>query len=163
MKLAALLLLIPLMRPAPQQCIDGERVDRLVSGSKVIVLVEVAEVEEVGAIPWSGTGVIKQHVVYKVKNILKGNLSDSSIIVAHPLYQNSLSAGRKKPRLSPKLFKQGNSLLLFIGIGQQVIKQKDGSYQTVDEFVTTDVDCGAVVPHADLLNVVKGILMRQSP
>lgn len=161
MNLAALILLLPLAQAAPPRCVESQRLNRLVSDSRVIALAEITEVGNAGFMFWSGTGVTKQYVTYEVKDVLKGDFTDGTIKVAHPLYQGSLSADSEKVRLSPKLFKRGNTLLLFLGTGRAITKQKDATYRAVDEFVTTDVDCGAVTPNDDLLKTIKEILDRE--
>src|ERR671939_412493 len=118
MSLIKLLLLLPLTTAAPHKCSYREGLNWLVSHSELIVSAEITEVENINVGLWSGTGETKQHVTYKVKSVLKGELNASTIKVGHHLYRNSLSVDRERPRLSTQLFRPGNTLLLFIKTGQ---------------------------------------------
>lgn len=161
MNIALLVFLITFTQAAPRQCAEPERLDALVSDSKVVALVEVAEVEGTGPMFWSGNGLAIQHVTYRVKKVLKGTLDGDTMRAAHPLYQGSFSADRETPRLSPRLFRRGNTLLLFVATVKQPIKEGDGTYREVEELMTTDVECGAIVPNEHLIRSVSKILARE--
>jgi hypothetical protein len=157
MRLLIALCYLSLSQAVPSQCIAKGRIQRLVSHSDVVVLAEITAVEDVGAIWWSGQAVTRQRVTYRVKEVLKGRLQGNIFEVGHPLYQNSFSADNEKPRLSPHLFKQGNTLLLFLNITKEMTKEVEGTYQVVKGFTTTDVNCGALTPDENLLDVVRKV------
>jgi len=158
MRLAILFVLFPLLPGSSPRCGDKDGLKHLVSRSEIIALAEIMTVESPPLGLWSGTIETKQYVTYKVKNILKGSLTDSTIKVGHQLYRNSLSVDQEKPRLSPSLFRQGNTLLLFIVSKRTVSKEQNGTYRIGEELVSTNADCGAVVPDTDLLKKVEELL-----
>jgi hypothetical protein len=98
---------------------DDEIVLKVAQKAEVVVVAEVIEVQlSPGA--WSGVFAWVQHVRYKVVEVLKGSadnegeVKSGEIDVGHYLVFNSLTADKEQARLSPKLFKPGNRLLLML-------------------------------------------------
>jgi hypothetical protein len=155
MKVTTLFLLISLMSASGHPCNNKDGLKRLVASSEIIALAEIIAIEDIRDGLWSGTFETKQYVTYQVQSILKGELDNSTIKVAHFLYRNSLTVDHEKPQLSPKLFQKGKILLLFIKIGQRIMKGEKGNYFRENELVSVDENCGAVVSDSKLLERVK--------
>jgi hypothetical protein len=124
------------------------------------VLAEVTSDEHIGDIIWSGTGMTKQYITYQIKSSLKGNINSGAITVAHVLLRNSLTVDKEKPRLSPKLFQKGKPLLLFINVGQRIVKGEQGNYFLENEFIVADENCAAMVPDSRLLQRVRNAVPK---
>jgi hypothetical protein len=54
---------------------------------------------------------------YDVLDVLKGKLPDSKIAVEYAICWDTITVDGYTPRLSPKFFREGNVLLLFLKIG----------------------------------------------
>jgi hypothetical protein len=158
MKIITLFFLISLISTSGHLCDNKEGLKKLVASSDIVALTEIIDVQDIGVGLWSGTGETKQYVTYQVTSILKGHLDSRKIKVAHLLYRNSLSVDSEKPQLSPKLFQEGKTLLLFINNGKRIVKGEQGNYFEEHEFVCFDVNCGALIPNPKLLKIVKKAL-----
>lgn len=101
-----------LAMPVMSQC-DKQKWQQLAHNVEFVVL---AEVEEVKASPgfWSGHIAAIQNVKYKVVTVLKGQLTFSEIEVEYYVVKNSPLADTEEARLSPKIFKSGSQLILFL-------------------------------------------------
>jgi hypothetical protein len=94
---------------------EMKTVQHLAREAPIIVVGEVDEVERTLGFG-SGYSLVVQRVNYQVKEVLKGDLADERINVAHVVVANSPSADieSKQTQLSPKLFAKGNRLILFL-------------------------------------------------
>ena len=102
MKCLLLVLVLASLRPMQPNC-DEQRMQRLTRNATLIVVAEILDVKPApGA--WSGYVAIAQQVRYKVKEVLKGELTLHEIDVSHYVVKNSRTADTQRPRLSPKLF-----------------------------------------------------------
>jgi hypothetical protein len=136
---------------------DEIQMRQLANDSELIV---VAEIVEVGRAPgiWSGLLLVAQNVRYEVKEVLKGKVLDKcQITVAHYVVKNSLTADTTEPRLSPKTFKTGNRLVLFLaadpGKGKYVsLSPPDPQTKT---YVVPEVNCGAMLAEESVLKSIR--------
>ncbi len=94
-------------------------------------LILVVEVTRVGPSAgfWSGILAASQQVRFKLVKILKGTLNASEVQVEYYLVKNDELVDRKVPRLSPKLFKVGNQLIVFL----RVDKERQGASFTANQ------------------------------
>ena len=124
---------------------DEQRMQGQARNAEVVVLAEVIEVKQAPGF-WSGQLTAMQKVNYKVIKILKGNLNARDIEVAHYVVHNSRSADSEQPRLSPKLFKKGQRLVLFLN------RDAEKSYVVFDE------NCGAILADVEKVKLVQGMI-----
>jgi hypothetical protein len=111
--------------------------------------------------PWCGLVFTTEDAYYRVRDILKGQLSDSKIVVEHPICWDTVTVDGYNPRLSPELFKEGNVLMLFLRAGShQSNKEIPSPFQSVYEDL--DENCGAVLADGEAAQSVAGA-MRASP
>jgi hypothetical protein len=81
--------------------------------SNIIVVAEVIK-RYPSPLFWSGVILSAQNVKYKVITTLNGKLEDNEILAGHLIFKNNYMADEKIPQLSPKLFKDGNKLILIL-------------------------------------------------
>jgi len=140
---------------------DGAGTQQLINKSDVVV---VAKIIEVGPAPevWSGLLLFVQRVRFEVKDVLKGRVNKHEIYVAHYVVKNSISADSKQPKLSPEIFKKGNTLLLFLNVDPGKGKYVDlaTSANNHNDFVVFDANCGAILADQNALNDVERLLRR---
>lgn len=86
---------------------------KYVNESKIIVVAKVIK-RYPSPLFWSGAILSAQNVKYKVITTLKGKLVDNEITAGHYIFFNNYMADEKTPQLSPKLFKDGNKLILLL-------------------------------------------------
>lgn len=154
MKALSLLITFTLLSQAGTQC-DVQKMQKLARDAQIIVVAEVKEVKPAMNI-WSGGFLVIQRVRYKVKEVLKGTLSNSEINVGHYIIRTSLTVDTKKPRLSPRLFRRGNQLVLFLipdsGTGYISRENIDSKYKA---YLVHDPNCGAVLANTDIVNMIQ--------
>lgn len=92
---------------------DEQWIELLVRAAKVVAVAEVIDIGEAPAV-WSGYVPSVQRVTYEVKEVLKGDLAQRRICVAHYVVYNSLAADKTFPQLSSAIFAKGNRLILFL-------------------------------------------------
>jgi hypothetical protein len=115
---------------------DDEKLLKIAQNAEVVVVAEVVEVHPSPGF-WSGVLASVQHVRYRVVEVLKGSAESEGevksweIDAGHYVVANSLTADNEKARLSPKLFKPGNHLVL-------ILSREEGH------------GCRLRIPHADI-------------
>lgn len=110
--LLALLLTLPSHAPRP---LGDKELKRLAGRADIVVVAEVKEVEPTSELqPWSGLISSWQFVRYKVREVLKGEMSEGEVRVGFILVPGSLTADKSRPGLSPELFKPQNVHILFL-------------------------------------------------
>ena len=124
--------------------------------SEIIVLAEVVEVGPPLGL-WSGGYVVAQRVDYEIKEVLKGDIQEKKIGVAHYVIAGSSTVDDKVARLSPVLFKRGNRLLLFLvrDVDPNYIIFPESDRQRV-QFLAKDF-CGALLSNERLLAFIRTI------
>ena len=125
---------------------DEHRMQEQVRNAEVVVLAEVIEVKPAPGF-WSGQFTAMQKVNYKVIKILKGNLDTCNIEVGHYVVHNSRTADSEQPRLSPKLFKKRQRLVLFLNRDPE------------KHDVAFDENCGAILADVEKVKLVQGIIL----
>lgn len=92
---------------------DKRKWQKVTQGADIIV---VAEVKEVKVAPgfWSGHMSAIQNVRYRVVKVLKGKIAFDKLELEYYVAKNSPLVDANMPRLSPKIFKTGNQLVLFL-------------------------------------------------
>lgn len=147
--MTSLLLSLTLMLlPQVRRPLDGKEIGRLTERSEIIVAAEVAEVEPTDMQqPWTGLITSKQFVQYNIREVLKGEVSDAQIRVGFMLFQNSLTADKDQPRLSPELFRKGNVHILFLKRGRRspAAEKKRLPWLNWLSYDSVDSDYGAVM------------------
>jgi hypothetical protein len=139
-----------------------ERLKQLSKSSTLIITGEIENVEESLNIPSAYVAVV-QRVTYKVLKVLKGELSDKTINVAHYVVSNSKTSEEDTngTRLSAKVFFKGNQLVLFlIGDSGKGYLQKP-SEKTYTKYLDLDENC---VPQNDtkVVNDIENYLSTSS-
>jgi hypothetical protein len=140
---------------APRSC-GGRDLSESVSLSSVILVGEVADVKPPLGV-WSGYFPVVQRVHYRVKAVLKGDISDKVVNVGHYVIANSLVADSKSARLSPEIFAKGHALILFLKAdpGEGYIHLPDADRETnVRPFLSLD-PCGALPADRDSVDMVR--------
>ena len=161
MKCLLLVLALASLRFMPPNC-DEQRMQRLARSATLIVVAEILDVKPaVGA--WSGYVATVQQVRYKVKEVLKGELTLDEIDVSHYVVKNSRTADTQRPRLSPKLFVKGNQLVLFLMPGQQKISPSGPNVKGVGQtYLVPDENCGALPANDETSKLIQRILARSA-
>ena len=135
----------------PSTC-DDQQMQELTRNTQLVVVAEIVEVKPAPGF-WSGQFAAVQYVHYKIIESLKGNTA-GDIEVGHYVVKNSLTADKDRARLSPKLFKVGNRLILFIQTDQRNQKAEPSRVT----FLSQDENCGAVLATDHSLQVVRHAL-----
>lgn len=124
---------------------DEHRMQEQARNAELVVLAEVIDVKPAPGF-WSGQLTAMQKVDYKAIKILKGNLNACNIEVGHYVVHNSRTADNEQPRLSPKLFKKGQRLVLFLNRDPE------------KHYVVFDENCGAILADVEQVKLVQGII-----
>ena len=128
-----------------QPVCDEHRLREQARGAEIVVLAEVIKVKSAPGF-WSGQFTAMQKVDYKIIEILKGKLSACDIEVGHYVVHNSSTADSEQPRLSPKLFKKGQRLVLFL--------KRDAE----KHYVVFDENCGSILADEEKVKLVQRII-----
>ena len=143
---------------------DGEMVSKVARKADVVVVAEVIEVHpSPGA--WSGHLASVQHARYKVLKVLKGSadsegeVESGEIDVGHYVVFNSLTADKEQARLSPRLFKPGNRLLLMLSreVGHGCRLQIP--HADIATFCAPNENYGAMLAEPKLIDKVKRAIL----
>ena len=139
------LLSIALVLPPTTASCDEAKIKQMVRDSVVVLVAEVKEVETPSlTASWSGLAIFKQHVLYKVRAILKGEITEREVRVGYSVYKNSLTADKNRPQLSPVLFKKNTVHIVFLKLEEK--SAVDGANQpTTPSYLALDVNCGAIL------------------
>ena len=161
MKCLLLVLVLASLRPMQPNC-DEQRMQQLTRSATLIVVAEILDVKRaLGA--WSGYLASVQRVRYKVKEVLKGELTLHEIDVGHYVVKNSRTADTQRPRLSPKLFVKGNQLVLFLIPEQQKSSPSSPNMKGVGQtYVALDENCGALPANDETVKLIQKILARSA-
>jgi hypothetical protein len=123
---------------------NKERIKNNALSAQMIINAEISSIDASSGV-WSGCGVSRQQVNYKVIGVLKGSYSQSNISVNHLLVNNSRHADNDLVCLSPTIFSPGNKLIIFI-------RQVDNEYEDFDE------DYGTIPYSEQNENVLKDMI-----
>jgi len=124
---------------------DEHRTQQQARNAEVVVLAEVIKVKRTPGF-WSGQLTAMQKVDYKVIKILKGNLNACDIEVGHYVVHNSRTADSEQPRLSSKLFRKGQRLVLFL------------DHDSEKHYVVLDENCGAMLADVETVKLVQRMI-----
>jgi len=151
MNILGQILLFLLQIPSHNGC-DEKYLQKLLDSSDLVVIAEVAKVEKAtGA--WSGYVLISQEVQYEVKEVLKGKNGDAVLRVSHLIVKNSPSTDGEKAQLSPKIFAEGNQLILFIS--------RIHSAKGATSYMVRDTYCGVELTRADRVKLIRQLLSKK--
>lgn len=135
---------------------NRKHIAKLATDSPIVATAEVINTEDALAAedydlttmtlfrPWCGFVMSTEDAYYRVQEVLKGQIADSLISVEHVICSDTLTIDDYSPTLSPRLFKPGNVLLLFLKTGSNIPDKKgrppfDSVYRDQDE------NCGAIL------------------
>lgn len=145
-----------------EQC-SAKRLTKLAVKSPIVATAEVIGTEEsLGTStawfrPWCGLMFTTEDAYYNIHEVLKGQISDSKIVVEHPICSDTLTVDGYYPDLSPSLFKTGNVLLLFLEPGSHDPNKKiPPPFQSVYEDL--DENCGAIIADDEAARDVVGLI-----
>lgn len=137
-------LLLALLPQTAKPCDDAE-LKQVAGRSDVVMTAEVVEVEPTSELqPWSGLISSKQYVRYRVRAVLKGELSESEVRVGFYLVKNSLTADKGRARLSPELFKEHSVHIVFLTRDPKP-PADNGNPPPPASYTAADQDCGALI------------------
>jgi hypothetical protein len=146
MIVTALFLLLSSISATCHPCKNKVTLERLAANSEIIVLAEIISDKYTGDGMYSGTiGITYQYITYQIKSTLKGNLNIDTIQVAFILFRGSPLIDKEEPQVLPNLFQKGKTQLLFINVGQGLMKGEQGNYYWKNILVAGDENCAAVV------------------
>jgi hypothetical protein len=136
------------------------RIEKMSKRSETIVVAEVlGATENTFFSCWSGLARCVQNERYRVKQVLKGRVSEGEIVVEHVIVDNSLTADVDVLQLSPLLFHLGSEVVLFLGpsasapYGDARQRANDGV-----GFADVDEDCGALPADAGTVQLVQSAI-----
>jgi hypothetical protein len=150
MNIIATMFPIIILFSGSQVCEEQQRIKKLTISSDLIFIGHVHEIEAKGICIWSGLLLSTQSVKYKVEKVLKGKFADDMIEVKHPLVRNSKTSngnGGGDVCLSPKIFKVGNRLLVFVN-------WEKTRTPGVHDAINHDEDCGVQIFNQELASLV---------
>lgn len=144
----------------------GERsLGESVSSSSAVVVGEIIEVKPPLGV-WSGEFAVVQRVHYKVKDVLKGRVSEELLDVGHYVIANSSVADSRAARLSPEIFAKGRALILFLkpdpkkGYLYYPEADRESDRETnIKTFLSLDA-CGALQANQDSIEMVRKAMPR---
>lgn len=130
-----------------EQC-NRNRLTQLAKSSRIVATADVVGTEDsVGNSPlfrpWCGLTFTTEDVYYRVREVLKGEISAPRMTVEHPICWDTVTVGGYSHALSPELFNEGNVLLLFLKQGSHQ-EGRQGSPSFLSVYADTDENCGAV-------------------
>jgi hypothetical protein len=132
-----------------EQC-SAKRLAKLAVKSPIIATAEVVGTEDsLGTStalfrPWCGLTLSTEDAYYNIREVLKGQIADSKIVVEHLICSDTITVDGYHANLSPTLFKTGNVILLFLKAGShQPDKQAPPPFKSIYEDL--DENCGAVI------------------
>ncbi len=123
---------------------DEARLQRTAAKADVVMIAEVAELENDALSFWSGVMGVRQHVRYKVKTVLKGELAESVVRVAFYVVHHSATADKDEPQLSPELFKENSVHVVFLKREKKPDADNAKAAET-HSYLGLDQNCGALV------------------
>jgi hypothetical protein len=149
-----------------EQCSRG-RLSQLAAKSPIVATAEVIGTEDsfrandaVLFRPWCGLTFSTEDAYYSIRDVVKGQISDSKIVVEHAICWDTITVDGYYPSLSPELFREGNVLLLFLKAGShQSERQLRPPFESVYEDL--DENCGAVMADDEAaLSVAESVRTR---
>lgn len=155
------------MREKEQATIDSscneKTLMQAIQSTPAIAIGEIVRVEPSMGV-WSGYFPVVQRVHYKVKELLKGEVPDTTINVAHFIVANSAFVDTAKPQLSTAIFKEGNSFVLFLEpdpkkgyLSSTVLDDKVENQKT---FLSSD-QCGVISAKEENVAAIKSLIRNQ--
>ncbi len=157
--LAIVFLALSIFGTPANDCLNKDCLEDHVSESSVVF---IGEVIELGDHPpfWSSLKVmLAQKVRYKVKKVLKGDLSDNELVVSHYLVKGNPHIDKDVPQMSPELFFKGAEFIIFVEPHPDCnCNSPDGSL--TKEFLEVDSECGAITLKQENLEKVLQIIER---
>lgn len=157
------------INPKAEPSCTNKEFRRLARRSDVVATANVSEVQEHTIAFWSGPLQSSSNVTYDLREILKGAVDHQQIVVEHMIYHNALTSDIEIPQLSPMLFAQGETLLLFLRphVASAEMSEKievpegfvalDADWKTPD-YEDVDVNCGAVVVDDATVQFVRDVI-----
>jgi hypothetical protein len=131
-----------------EQCSE-KRLSQLAGHSSIVAIAEVIGTEDsLGTTtslfrPWCGISLTTEDAYYHVREVLKGHIADSKIVVEYPICWDTITVDGYHSTLSPELFKEGNALLLFLNKGSHK-EGRIGSPSFPSLYMNMDENCGAI-------------------
>jgi hypothetical protein len=156
MKYLLFVLALTSLRPMAPNC-DEQMMKQLARNATIIVVAEILDVKPAIGF-WSGYFAALQQVQYKVKEVLKGELTLREIEVGHPVVKNSRTADTEQPRLSPKLFVKGNQLVLLIPEKQKSSLSGSDIQSAAQRYIVPNANCGALPADGETVRLIEQIL-----
>jgi hypothetical protein len=152
-------LLVIILSPAPDFMCEDKALRQNLSESDAVIIASVVSVTPPKLPIWSSALITTQLVKYKVTRVLKGHVGQSEIIVMHRLISGSRTANRAmaKPQLSPKLFKQGRSLLLMLR-KKNIQTETEKGIEPRPYYVVIHETCGVLPSPSPLMRLIEKIL-----
>ena len=140
------------VNPAVSEECNPARVRQLAKKAPVVARAELVATEDslpgaqrVFFRPWCGRVATTEDAYYKVLETLKGDISASKITVEHVICWDTVTVNGYYPDLSPELFKEGNTLLLFLNPGSNGERLQHVPPQEFPMvFEDVDENCGAI-------------------
>ncbi|MCE7962566.1 MAG: hypothetical protein DYH05_08730, partial [Acidobacteria bacterium ACB1] len=81
---------------------------------------------------------------------IKGEVANDKITVSHYVVNNSFTADEDIPQLSPRMFKKGESLLVFLNEDSRQSKSS-----TQKKYISEDANCGALIATKSTTSIVE--------
>ena len=137
---------------------ETEKVKTSVTSASLIVVARIIEVRPpVGF--WSGQFSVVHRVIYHVEEVIKGEFRESTINVGHQVIASSPTADPDKPELSPKLFRKGQRIVLFLqpDPGKGYVDNQDTNDRKLKTFLSLD-PCGLLSANEENIRIVKNFL-----
>jgi|SRR5271168_446993 len=133
------------------------KIENMSKESETIVVAEVLGTTETTLFScWSGLARCVQNERYSIRQVFKGQVSESEIIVEHVIVDNSLTADVDVPQLSPRLFRVGDQVVLFLWPNASAL-YGDKHQRALGGvgFVDVDEDCGVLPGDAETIQLVQ--------
>jgi hypothetical protein len=139
---------------------DEKSVLSIMKEAEVVVIADVVKVYPSHGI-WSGPVASVQHIKYEVVEVLKGEVNSKDIDAGHYVVFNSLTADKDYARLSPKLFKPGNRLILSLSRERGHECKLDRPPEGVEAFCSPNQNSGAVLAAPQLIDKIREVINSQ--
>jgi hypothetical protein len=139
------------INPRVSERCSRNRLSQLAARSPIIAMAEVIGTEDSMGTnatllfrPWCGLVLSTEDAYYSIREVLKGQIPDSKVVVEHAICWDTVTVDGYYPNLSPELFREGNVLLLFLKAGSH---QSDRHLNPPFSSIYEDLDenCGAVM------------------
>lgn len=131
---------------------DDNRLVEVVKESPVIAIVKITKIEASPRIWSKGNYFSSQKVEYRIIEILKGDIKSGRIIVDHFISKGLPNLIPDEPELSPKIFREKNTLIIFI---EPVSEQSSNC--DISTFIETNSSYGVLIASEENINKVRKI------